>query len=402
MTLAWRPPDPDLPEPSWALVRALMARKSQPANRREAGLWAVDRLESYLGPDWAGLAFANDPSLRDLLVWSSAHVDAVLFVVELALRLEVLKQLPGFAKVRNQVTTDVRYALAGHAQLQLETAALAHHLGTKIGLEVQTPRASSPVDLCVAVGEAPMPVEVKVLFANDEFREITKVSDHLSMARMEISLRFHVSLQVTVDHVPHDIEAAVDFMERAAIASLLTADVVERKHDAVHVVAFPSDKPDRSSFAGPPIGGDAWARLGRALQEKADKRYADRPAWLRFDVRNSLWQLTPWAILPLADKAAMAAERVRSELNGYELAGVVLSSGCLRPQGPVDEDTWHASSDTASALRRRLPAGRARETIIVSIDRRYRDEACWWFDLYDVVEPAWLETNLGNFDLPAI
>jgi hypothetical protein len=247
-----------------------------------------------------------------------------------------------------------------------------------------------------------MPVEVKVLLTADEFREISDVSDRLGVARMEIALRHHVSLQVTVDRVPNDVEAAVEFMERAAIASLLITEVVEREHDGLRVVAFPSDRPDRSRFTGPPIGGGAWERLGTALREKAEKRYADRPAWLRFDVRNSLWQFTPWANLPLADKAAMAIDQVRHDLDGYEVAGVVLSSGCLRPQGPVDEDTWQAAPDDASALRRCLPVGRVRETIIIPLDPRYGHEAAWWFDLYDIVEPVWLEAALSNFDLPRI
>lgn len=400
--LDWAPVGPDLPEPSWALVRALMDRPSQPTNRREVGLWAVDRLEQYLGPDWAGLAFANDPSLRHLLVWSGAHVDAVFFVVELAVRLELLNDVPGIAKIRSQLKTDVKYALAGHAQLQLETATFARQSGTQVRLEVKACRGRSPADLMVAVGDQSMPAEAKVLFTDDEFHVISNVSDRLASARMAIELRHHASLQVTVDRVPDDVDAVIDFMEQTAIASLLTAEVVEREQDGVHVVAFPSDKPDRSRFAGPPIGGDAWERLGAALREKAGKRYADRPAWLRLDVRNGLWQFTPWATLPLADKAAMAVDQVRRELGGYKVAGAVLSSGCLRPPGPVDEDTWHASSGTASALRRCVPAGRVRETIILPVDSRYYDEACWWFALYDLVEPAWLEAALRELDLPAI
>ena len=98
----------------------------------------------------------------------------------------------------------------------------------------------------------------------------------------------------------------------------------------------------------------------------------------------------------------MAVDQIRHDLDGFEVAGVVLSSGCGRPQGPVEEDTWHEVAGDAFALRRCLPVGRARETIVVPLDERYRDEAAWWFGLYDAAEPAWLDAALQAFGLPAI
>lgn len=400
--LPWTPRDPGLPEPSWELVRALIERPQQPAGRRETALWAVDQLERHLGPDWPRLAFENDPALRSLLAWSGPHLDAALFLVELALRLECLQRLPGFAKARKQLRTDVRYAFAGHAQLQLETAGFALLPGASVGLEVKSVQDGNPVDVSVTTGNSSIPVEVKVVHVDKRSRARNDESERLAGAHLQIRLRHKVSIQLTVDQLPDDLDAATAFIEGAAVASVLTGSVVERRQGGMAIVVFPTDRPDQSRYVGPPNGVDLWERLRDDLQEKAKKRYADRSAWLRFDVLNGLWQLTEWAGLPLEEKAAMAAEQVRLDLDGFEVAGVVLSSGCGRPQGPVEEDTWHEVGGGAVALRRCLSAGRARETIIVPLDARFVDEVDWWFDLYNEVEPIWLGAALREFGLPEI
>jgi hypothetical protein len=94
-------------------------------------------------------------------------------------------------------------------------------------------------------------------------------------------------------------------------------------------------------------------------------------------------------------------DQVTAVLSDYDIAGVVRTSGCLRPQGPFDEELWRESTTGSIALRSTLPAGRTLETLILPLSENYADEAEWWLKLYDQTEPHWLHTSLQDLGLPA-
>jgi hypothetical protein len=357
-------------------------------------------LEDHLGSDWARLAFEDD-GLRQTLVWAGAHPDSTLFLLELALRLEQLKRTPGFAKARDQLRADVRYAVAGHMQLQLETAALSLAHGAGVALEVTNPGFRNPVDLVIETPRGPMPAEARILHVDAAFHHLTDVSDQLSMARLHAELRHKVSLQVIANAVPEDLDAALASIESAAAEASSTSQRVARATTGLEITATPGDEPALSRFVGPPADRELWRRVRSALQDKAVKRYANRAAWVRFDSRNGLWQLTPWAGLPLQDKAAVMVDQLSADLGAYNVAGVVLSSGCLRPQGPFEAELWREGTTSSIALRTALSVGRTREVLILPLDDRHADEAEWWLTLYAQPEPPWLDTSLQKLGLPA-
>src|SRR4051794_27262682 len=93
----------DLSDPlTWTLLRDLLTRSlgRDPA-WVQAGLWALETLESQLGLDWPALLVEKHPdhSAGDF-AWMAGHVVAYATVLELALRLDVLSQAAGIAKVR--------------------------------------------------------------------------------------------------------------------------------------------------------------------------------------------------------------------------------------------------------------------------------------------------------------
>jgi hypothetical protein len=370
------------------------------SHRQTLALWAIDQLEEHLGSDWARLAF-DDDGLRQTLVWAGAHADATLFLLELALRLEQLKTTPGFAKARDQLRADVRYAVAGHTQLQLETAALSLAHRARVALEVTNPGLRNPVDLVIETPRGPMPAEARVLHVDEAFRDLMDVSDQLSMARLQAELRYKVSLHVIANAVPEHLDAALASIESAAADARATSEQVHRDTAGLEITATPGDEPALSGLVGPPADRELWRRVRAALQDKAGKRYADRATWVRFDSRNGLWQLTPWARLPLQDKAAVMIDQVFADLRAYDVAGVVLTSGCLRPQGPFEAELWREATTGSIALRTALSVGRTREILILPLDERHADEAEWWLTLYAQTEPRWLDTSLQKLGLPA-
>lgn len=81
------------------------------------------------------------------------------------------------------------------------------------------------------------------------------------------------------------------------------------------------------------------------------------------------------------------------------IGGVVLSSGSLFAQGEFYDESVPAS-DGCSALQRVLPAVRVRETTIVPITVRGRDQARTWRDLYNNAEEDWFDRALHLAGLP--
>src|SRR4051812_31943286 len=98
-----------------------MGRANRGGAWQEVGLWALEILETRLGSDWPSLLAAKLPMGSELeLAYMSGHTVAYANALELALRLEMLRQAPGIAKVRRSVAADPRPELLAHARLQLE------------------------------------------------------------------------------------------------------------------------------------------------------------------------------------------------------------------------------------------------------------------------------------------
>jgi hypothetical protein len=121
-------------------------------------------------------------------------------------------------------------------------------------------------------------------------------------------------------------------------------------------------------------------------------------SWIQANVMDGMWLFTPWARGVLADKGEALAHFVRSVLTGLEgLDGAILSSGAAMAQGEFHGESAPLSS--ALALRRPLPCGRVRETIIVPLRHEPTNQVSDVLRLYDR-EPEWLEWGLATAGLP--
>lgn len=145
--------------------------------------------------------------------------------------------------------------------------------------------------------------------------------------------------------------------------------------------------------------GQGWPRIEAKLIQKARQASSAGGGWLRADVLDGMWQFTPWARAGLRPQIYEMARLIRPVLGQVQgIEGVVLSSGALLAQGAFYGESAPAD-DRCYGLRRVLPAARVRETMIVPVTPRGRDQARIWRDLYNA-EEDWLDWALHQAGLP--
>jgi hypothetical protein len=110
-----------LPPLSWEILHGMMASAAWSDAWRETGSWAFDVLEKHLGSDWPAAVASKSPTGGAAqLAWAVGHVTAYAQVLELALRLELLQGVDGYAKLRRALRNDPRPSQLVHYEMQLE------------------------------------------------------------------------------------------------------------------------------------------------------------------------------------------------------------------------------------------------------------------------------------------
>jgi hypothetical protein len=120
-------PTSDVRAPRWEFFRELFqdAPRGRSDAWRQVGLWAVDHLSERLGDGWPERAWRKNGRLPAGMAWAGSHTVAYAERVELALRLELLSDCEGFARVRDPLKQVPREDQIPHIRLQLEVGALA-------------------------------------------------------------------------------------------------------------------------------------------------------------------------------------------------------------------------------------------------------------------------------------
>jgi hypothetical protein len=146
-----------LPPLSWDLLHEMMGRADGRSEAwRHAGSWAFDVLQAQLGDDWPATVASKHPhGGAPQLAWASGHVVAYAQVLELALRLTLLRTVSGFAKIRRALRLDPRPAQLAHTEMQLEVAGLALRSGLAPELEPASHRGR-PADVALPTDHGPL------------------------------------------------------------------------------------------------------------------------------------------------------------------------------------------------------------------------------------------------------
>jgi hypothetical protein len=143
----------------------------------------------------------------------------------------------------------------------------------------------------------------------------------------------------------------------------------------------------------------SWPRIESRLVQKAQQAAAAGGGWLRVDVRDGTWQFTPWARAGLRDKIDQVTDLIRPAVGQVRgIAGAVLSNSSGLAQGQFYGESARTEQE-CYGIRRPVPAARVRESMIVPVSPRGRDEARSWLELYGA-EDSWLDWALDLARLP--
>ena len=120
---------------SWDGLRSRMSESVRSAEGQAAGIWAIDVLRDRLGHDWVErVAVAEGRAPSDLLL-SMVHAVAFGELLDLALRLHLLRNVEGMAVVRRDLKNDLREQRRLHTRVVLNVAALALQRGHDVAME---------------------------------------------------------------------------------------------------------------------------------------------------------------------------------------------------------------------------------------------------------------------------
>jgi hypothetical protein len=360
---------------------------------RDTGHWAFNVLEAQLGAEWPATVTAKSPTGgAPQLAWAVGHVVAYAQVLELALRLELLRGVDGHAKIRRALRTDPRPPQLAHCDMQLEVAGLALMSGFTPALE-PAPLSGRPADVSIPLDDRPLVVETRAILTSDDWREGNDWTDQVFERIRHIETRHGVRCQGTISRIfdAEDTEALIQEIETRA---RLVAAGLEAPHlslAAANIEVVPQTQRPPLGLEGPKLGGDSWARIAPRIRQKAAAAAESGANWLRLDARDGLWQFTEWATRPLGVKLEEFETAVRGVLG--QLDGIVVSCGSVLAQGDFDDEDALLSPQLA-AVRKRLPFSRVRETLVIARDAGAIPAAKSWVQFYSA-EPSWVDWALA-------
>lgn len=392
-------PVDDVPEPTWDALRTQMSRSGISPSWSTAGLWALDTLEEMLGEAWVNEIWKRG-ELPPFIGLSWSHTQAMLELMEFALKLDVLRHVRGAASVRRECRTDLQRVRAAHTQLQLEVAALARDTTDLVALEAR--QASGYVaDVEFAVNGAQVPVETFVVGVPEVDRLASAAFDTATDRLLMMGARhgFEISGEINTTDAMEVIEDLESF--EFVLSFDTSGDAQEFHRPWGWVRAEPSNHGGIRSVRGGSQPTDLGAHLIRKVAAKAEQADGTGTVWLRADVHSGLWLLTPWSAESLETKTLQLGSLVHSALDHAEgIAGFVLSSGAGLALAHGEQEAT-AVSGGWTGVRRRLPTGRGRETIIVPLTTEAEPTAAAWQRMYSE-EAEWLPRALARAGLPSL
>lgn len=385
------------PDPTdWGTWNSLIEGGLRNQSWKSAGRWALETLGRHLGHDWPHRAWTKY-SIPTFLAWSSSHTIAFAQLLEVALRVELLRDHSGAGKLRRVLRQDPREEQIAHLALQLELGGLALQQGYDVAFE-QAARSSQPIDVEIRLPNGPVGIETFAILEDDHSRTAHREVDDLFAGIQRIEWRHGVSFRIAFFDRLTPLQAEVFLSALDHAASRGGDDRRELVIEGIAVEMFPDSHADGSGLSGPAIGGDLWPRMAGLLTRKAEQARGSGASWLRVDALQGLWQFTEWSALPLVEKLGVLRDALQPLLRANaHIAGLVITSGPAMAQGVFENEEV---KDGGLALRRLLEPLRVRETIVIASDVG-PSEGRTFAGLYSA-EPSWLGWALSAFGLPSV
>ncbi len=387
---------PEVPLPTWALVRELLDQSIRSTAWRRAASWTIDVLEDDLGPTWPVDAVERFGELPIPLLLAGGHTLAFVQTVELALRVRLLESTKGFARTRRERRGNPELGRVLHFSLQAAIGTLAQRLGWDVHLEPGRP----PADVWFEADGQRVTVETRVLGPSDMERghhdEVDRVMNRVKDTARRRGVWAHGEiLLVPSDTALNDLANWI-----SASAGLVLGGGVVRpyRQPGFNLELVPLDKAQGLRLTGPVGRENLLPRFVRSLYEKLPRMRNSGAEWLCVENFTGLFGLTEWGQLDMPRKVSMLESAIREGLPKETIGGIVACSGVAHFNGTVNEES---AESPAGALGLRYPVfpWRAREVIVIPLQEGARPAAALWRTLFGA-EHDWFAWALAGADLP--
>jgi hypothetical protein len=390
---------PDLPD--WSLLREwLETAGERPQEWRTAGLWALNMLERELGTRWPERTWIKFDRLPGVVVMASSQVFAFAELIELALRLNLLKEAVGYDRLTKRLKRNIAPSELAHLRVQLEVAGLAKRAGWLVTFEPEISSSNRSADLLLRRDDEELLIECAAMVRSDAAvaadQWMQTVTDRLRPLNGNLSVGVvasfseHLSDEETTSFLA-TVNAAALFVSRGGVMPPLRARgaTVELQADGgVYSITGPSESIDHA------------AKLRSLLAEKAEQTHGKTPAWICVHSLAGLFWGTDWARRPIEAKLQALSDIVTEALASHpHVVGAAISNGAALVDMRTGRD--EATLDTGSmAVQQPVPPIKHREVYVVPtltdapglsfLTSAYRDER------------SWLDWALARQDLPSV
>jgi hypothetical protein len=386
----------------WPALQRRMDQGPRSSAWRQAGRWALSSVERHLGQDWLAKHAKRGLPLPAEFTRAGSDVEALSHLLDLALRLELLRDVAGAGQVRNALRTDLRAEARRHALVQLEVAALAQRAGLHVRLERKAVGTGRPSDVVFGSMGSEVAAEVRLVLPDQLATEGALYDREISQKLNELALIHGVVFDGQLTVRLNEIQRARWFaqLEAAAESVAQTGSPETVVWDGETVTVLLMASAEEASFTGPVTRARGWMRTRGILIDKAPQLEAQGGGWLRVDSLDGLFWASDWAQKSLAERTSDMEVYIREAVLPYAYVyGVVLTSGlCWAPE------LIGCSSRAARGsygFERSLPMGRGRATFITPLREEAGPGLEEWRELYDG-EAAWLDWALARVGLPEV
>lgn len=387
---------------TWAYWRERLQECGRCDAGREAGVWAIDVLEREYGHNWIH-EYSERSGLPADVAKSPSHSACLIEVVRHAVLLEQCNTFPGCAQVRKLMRSDLSDVRQTHSRLQFEVAALLATAGASARFE-EANGGRTPSDVVATFDDVEIRVETFGVFPDDKYRAGSDLADQVSRLVMNVQWQYHVQPEgeILQGFTELDFDSMTMSLVVAGERAQRDHEPVRVEHPLIEMTLIPQDLSEIGTSWSMP-GGDpvGWTRTASRLRDKALQATRSGPSWLRVDLLDTMWQLSPWSQFSLFDKVASLSLATREALSGIDgIRGVVLSDGGMTTSGSLLGESSMPVNGAIGMFRKIWAIG-SRETIIVQLDSSVaasREADIWW-RIYDG-ESQWLQGELNRHGFP--
>jgi hypothetical protein len=383
----------------WQQLRQELERSLRSQAWRNAGCWALDSAERHLGSNWLARHAEGGRPIPGMFLHPGSDLEALSHLLELGLRLELLRDVDGYVAVRKMLRRDLDAQAWRHPVIQLEVASLAQRAGVRCFLEHSRDR---PADIVLGPAGSELVAEVKVVLLDGGAAAGGRGDHVLGQALNELAFKHRVDFdgQMTVRLSEGQLSRWLAQLEAAARSVARTGRPRSVTWGAEVVTVLPMGSAAGASFTGPVTHAKGWERTSQLLRDKAEQLACHGGGWLRVDSLDGLFWASQWAHKPLDSRTREIEALVVDAVQHYSsIHGVVLTSGACSAPG-MTNSSWRTPGGTYG-LQRPLRMGRGRETFIVPLSHGALGGIRCWHDLYNG-ESEWLDWALSQVALPPV